>query len=244
MTPLILLPGILMPAAPRYEALLAALGNAAATVLKDLEVYRSTSGASGNYSLEHELGGLARAADAAGFERFHLYGHSAGGAVALAFAARNPERVLSLALDEPASDFSVESQTEIRSQFLPLLDLPNEQMMSAFVRSQVGSGVTVPSAREPPPPWMASRPTGIRAFLTALAAVSVSSDFLAPFAGPTYYSYGSLTHERWHTMAERLSARLPNFSSERYLGAHHLRTSHVTEPARVAAALTKLWASV
>jgi hypothetical protein len=91
---------------------------------------------------------------------------------------------------------------------------------------------------------MASRPTGIRAFLTALAAVSVSSDFLAPFAGPTYYSYGSLTHERWHTMAERLSARLPNFSSERYLGAHHLRTSHVTEPARVAAALTKLWASV
>ena len=40
MTPLILLPGILMPAAPRYEALLAALGNAAAAVLKDLEVYR------------------------------------------------------------------------------------------------------------------------------------------------------------------------------------------------------------
>ena len=30
MTPLILLPGILMPAAPRYEALLAELGNAAA----------------------------------------------------------------------------------------------------------------------------------------------------------------------------------------------------------------------
>ena len=41
--------------------------------------------------------GILRAAEAAGFERFHLVGYSGGGAISAAFAARHPERLLSLA---------------------------------------------------------------------------------------------------------------------------------------------------
>ena len=54
------------------------------------------------YSLATEVAGVARVADEAGFARFHLFGYSGGGAASLAFAARNPERLLSLALAEPA----------------------------------------------------------------------------------------------------------------------------------------------
>ena len=48
------------------------------------------------YELETELAGILRAAEAAGFERFHLVGYSGGGAISTAFAARHPEQLLSL----------------------------------------------------------------------------------------------------------------------------------------------------
>ena len=48
------------------------------------------------WSLDATVDDLGAVADAAGAERFHLVGESLGGTVALAFAARHPERVLSL----------------------------------------------------------------------------------------------------------------------------------------------------
>ena len=48
------------------------------------------------WSLDSTVDDLGAVADAAGAERFHLVGESLGGTVALAFAARHPERVLSL----------------------------------------------------------------------------------------------------------------------------------------------------
>jgi pimeloyl-ACP methyl ester carboxylesterase len=44
--------------------------------------------------------GILREAESAGFERFHLVGYSGGGAISAAFAARFPDRLLSLALLE------------------------------------------------------------------------------------------------------------------------------------------------
>ena len=54
------------------------------------------------YMLSHEVEGVLRASQDAGFERFHLVGFSAGGAASLAVAEACPERLLSLALIEPA----------------------------------------------------------------------------------------------------------------------------------------------
>jgi pimeloyl-ACP methyl ester carboxylesterase len=238
----IFLPGILMPVAPRYAALLAALGDAVRPVLKELEVYGGPTVPPSGYDLASEIAGIDRAARDAGLERFHLYGHSGGGAIALAYTALHGERVLSLAVDEPASDFSSESLQEIRAEFVPLLDRPMDEMMGAFVGKQLRAGTPAGPPPGPPPPWMATRPAGIRAFVTALANCSVPVERLSDFAGPVYYSYGSLSSETWVGMRDRLSKRFALFSSEEYVGASHMRTSHMVDPNRVASALQKHWA--
>jgi pimeloyl-ACP methyl ester carboxylesterase len=90
-----------MPAEPAYAALLGTLGDRADALTKDLEVYSGDQPPPG-YSLATEAEGILREADARGFDRFHLMGYSGGGASSLAFAALHGERLLSLALLEPA----------------------------------------------------------------------------------------------------------------------------------------------
>ena len=96
--PLMLMPGILMPAALRYAPLIDALGADVDARPTDLAVYAGSEPPPA-YSIASEVESLLLAADAAGFERFHLYGHSGGGAVSLAFAVQHPDRLLTLAVD-------------------------------------------------------------------------------------------------------------------------------------------------
>ena len=79
-TQAILLPGAVMPAELAYGALLEALGDDVHAVAKDLEIYADAAPPAG-YTLQHETDGILRTADAAGFDRFHLVGYSAGGAI-------------------------------------------------------------------------------------------------------------------------------------------------------------------
>ena len=67
-----------------------------------------------DYGLDIEVDGIIREAAARSFDRFHLVGYSAGGASSLAFAARYGERLLSLALLEPALAGNVRTQEEKR----------------------------------------------------------------------------------------------------------------------------------
>ena len=97
----VLLPGIVLPAEPAYSALIEVLGDRVDAVAKDLELYVTDEPPMG-YGLALEIDGVLRAADAHGFGRFHLVGYSAGGAASLAFAADHSDRLLSLALLEPA----------------------------------------------------------------------------------------------------------------------------------------------
>jgi pimeloyl-ACP methyl ester carboxylesterase len=239
--PVMFLPGIIMPAVLRYAPLLEALGDAARAMTKELETYKVDTPPPG-YAIECEVEGISRAADAAGFDRFHLYGHSAGGACALAYVAAHPERVLSLALDEPASDFGPEDRSALQKDLDGIAGRPADEMLSAFLQLQLAPGVDPPS-RPPgsPPEWMASRPGGIDAFTGALFRYQHSPELLRAFGRPVYYSYGSLSHPRWSAMRDRLAGIFPDFSSERYEGFHHLETSHQRAPARVAAALRRLW---
>jgi len=238
----IFLPGILMPAALRYERLLDALGEDVDPVVKELEVYRGPSTPPLGYSLEVELAGIGRAADEAGLERFHLYGHSGGGACALAFTASQPDRVLTLAIDEPAIDFGPEDLQEIRDVFLPMLELAPEQQMAAFVQQQMLDGVDPPSRPDgPAPPWMSNRAEGVAAMLRAFLDSAVPIERLGEFDRPAYYSYGTLSNASWERRAERLSTVLPNLTVERYEGRSHMDTSHMAEPDRVARALRRLW---
>src|SRR5205823_6329485 len=143
----ILLPGGVMPADLAYGALLDALGDDVDAIAKDLEVYAGPEPPT-DYTLEYEIDGVLRAAKEAGLDRFHLVGYSAGGASSLAFAASHPERLLSLALMEPAwmgnEGLSPEEQA-VQREFDRIAKLPPDRMMPAFVAKQLAPGV------EPPP---------------------------------------------------------------------------------------------
>ena len=164
----ILLPGSVLPAELAYRSLVAALGSDAEVVAKDLEVY-ATAEAPPDYGLDLEVAGVLRDADAAGWDRFHLVGYSGGGAAALAVAARRPERLSSLALLEPAWagrwDLSPAEQA-IWREYDRLETLPPDRFMRAFMPLNVKPGVELPQPPSgDPPPWLAKRPGGIRAFI-------------------------------------------------------------------------------
>jgi pimeloyl-ACP methyl ester carboxylesterase len=239
--PVVFLPGIIAPAAVRYGPLAERLADVNVLAC-DLAVYDEDEPPS-DYSIDTELAALDRVTGGAGFEKFHVYGHSAGGAVALAYAASLGERLQSLAVDEPASDFTDDGNAVYGWQeFDEALLLPPAESTAAFMRLQVASDVILP---EPPaggpPPWMAKRPAGIRAFISALRAYRVEPAAYAGFASPVYFSHGSRTHPRWEAMQKRLAGLFPDFTGEVFEGLHHLNTSHQAEPDRVVATLKAFW---
>lgn len=248
----ILLPGSVLPAAPAYGALLEALhtrlGDAVQAHAKDLEVYAGPTPPEG-YSLDTEVEGVLRAARELGWDRFHLVGYSGGGAASLAFAAKHPEMLESLALLEPAWagnwGWSPEHR-ELWERYRELEGLDPDAFMAAFVRLGVRPGVTagLPVKGGEQPPWMALRPAGIRAFLATFATYSLDRDALARFDRPVYFALGALSNpDDYGEIADRLSGVFPRFRLEVFAGRHHFDPPHRVEPDRVAASLAALWAS-
>ncbi|GAA2201882.1 alpha/beta hydrolase [Sinomonas flava] len=247
----ILLPGSVLPAAPAYGALLAALrtrlGDAVQAVAKDLEVYSGPTPPR-DYSLDAEVAGVLRTADGLGWDTFHLVGYSGGGASALAVAAKHPERLESLALLEPAWagrwGWSA-AHRALWEQYRQLEGLGPEDFMRRFVRLGVRPGVTagLPTGGGEQPPWMAQRPAGIRAFLATFATYDLDREALARFDRPVYFALGALSNpDDYGEIAERLSAVFPHFRLEVFPGRHHFDPPHRVEPERVAASLAALWA--
>ena len=239
MTVALFLPGIATAARVAFAALLAQLDPAVHAVTKELEVYAGDAPPQG-YDLRAEVDALDRFATERGHHRFHLYGHSIGGAIALAYTARHGDRVASLALNEAATDFSRDDRAVIAAQRLG--ELPDDQRMAEFVRQLVRPGVEIGAPRTAPPtPESAKRPAGLTAAIAAIEAATLDDAPLRAFRRPVYYSYGSLSNARWEAMGARLATVFPDCTVERYEGRHHLDTSHQAEPARVAAALQRLW---
>jgi pimeloyl-ACP methyl ester carboxylesterase len=135
----IFLPGGVMPADLAYGPLLEALGDDVKAIAKDLEVYAGPKPPPG-YTLDDEIAGVLRTAGNAGFDRFHLVGYSGGGASSVAFAAKHPERLLSLALLEPAwlgNDGLSPEEQAVWQEFDRIATLPSKEMMAAFVAIQL-----------------------------------------------------------------------------------------------------------
>ena len=142
----LLLPGIVTPAAVGSAPLLEALGDAVDARAKELEVYRDDEPPP-EYSLALEVEGVLRAADEAGWDRFHLVGYSGGGAVATVMAVTRPERLASLALLEPAwtgRQGQSEAERAAREEFDGLEALPPDALMREFTRAQLAPGVAPP----------------------------------------------------------------------------------------------------
>jgi pimeloyl-ACP methyl ester carboxylesterase len=242
----IMLPGSVLPASLAYPALLDQFGPEVEAVAKELEVYvESTPPA--NYSLDSEVAGIDRVAAERGWDTFHLVGYSGGGASVLAFTARRPARVLSLSLLEPAwagnwDDMS-DAHRALWRRYEELQSLPPDQFMAGFMRLGVRPEVTLaPPPAGPPPPWMAKRPAGIRAFLATFATYDLDRQALRDYTRPVYFALGGLSNpDEYGEIAERLARTFPDFTLEVFPERHHFDPPHRIQPADVAKSLQEVW---
>jgi pimeloyl-ACP methyl ester carboxylesterase len=240
-----MLPGIILPAGPAYGALIPALGSDVEALAKDLDVY-ATPEPPASYGLDTEVAGVLREVDARGWERFHLVGYSGGGAASLALASARPERLASLALLEPAWagrwDLSPAEQ-EVWVEYERLAALPPAQLIPAFAQFGLRPGVAVPAPPPgDPPPWMASRPAGIRAILRAFEQGDLDRESLRRFDRPVYFALGALSNpDQYEEIATRLSGVFPDFELDVYEERHHFAPPHRPEPARLARSLQAHW---
>lgn len=241
----VLLPGSVLPAQPAYGALIEALGPDVDAVAKDLELYDGDKPPP-DWSLDTEIEGVVREADSRGWGTFHLLGYSGGGAAALAFAAKHPRRLISLALLEPAWagswDWS-QAHTQLWKEYEALETLPPEQFMAGFMRLGVKPDVVLPPPPEGgPPPWMAKRPAGIRAFLRDFKSYDLDRARLVGFERPVFFVLGGLSNpDDYGEVAERLSTVFPDFRLEMFPDRHHFDPPHRIEPDRLAGLLREHW---
>jgi pimeloyl-ACP methyl ester carboxylesterase len=241
----ILLPGIVLPAEAAYGALIDALEPEVEAVAKDLEVY-ATPEPPEAYSLELEVAGVLREADARGWGRFHLVGYSGGGAAALACVAAHADRLASLALLEPAWAGTWDLSPAEKAVWLEherLARLPDDEFVPAFMRFGVRPGVSLPTPPSgDPPPWMAKRPAGIRAIERAFENGVIDREALRRFDRPVYFALGSLSNpDHYEEIANRLSGVFRDFELEVFEGRHHFDPPHRAEPERMAGSLKTLW---
>jgi pimeloyl-ACP methyl ester carboxylesterase len=241
----ILLPGSVLPAELAYGSLIKELGAGVDAVAKDLEVY-ATAEPPHDYTLDHEVAGVLRDAEKYGWERFHLAGYSGGGAAALAFAASYPDCLLSLALLEPAWAGNWDLSPEERAlwqEYEQLEKLPPQQFMEAFVRLNLKQGVEPPPPPSgEPPPWMATRPAGIGAFMQTFRTYELDREALARFSRPVYFALGGLSNPgQYEEIANRLARVFPDFELEVFEERHHFDPPHRIEPERLAHSLLSFW---
>ena len=243
----ILLPGGVLPASLAYGSLLEALGPGVHAVAKDLELYAGERPPP-DYGLGTEVAGIARRADAEGFDRFHLVGYSGGGAASLAFAVQYPERLESLALLEAAwagNEGMTPDERRVTRELEATMRLPPAELMPSFVRLGLAEGVSPPPPPPgPPPPWMAQRPAGLAALMRAFSAYELDLDALRRFDRPVYYGLGGLSNPDYYgRQAARLADVFPRYTLGVYEERHHFDPPHRVEPERLATALRRHWAS-
>lgn len=240
----LLLPGGVLPAELAYPAALDALGPEVDARYKELELYATATPPEGDF-LEREVAGVTAFADAAGFDRFHLVGYSAGGASALAFCARHPERLLSLTLNEPGW-IGTEGRSTAETAFMRsverVVSLSPERRMPEFVRIQVAPGVEPPPPPDgPPPPWMSQRVAAMPVFLETSRTAEIDHGALRRFTGPVLYTLGGRSAPVYRAMAERLAGVFPDFTLKEFPERHHFDPPHRAEPIAFASLLLQHW---
>lgn len=242
----LLLPGVVTPAGIAYGEVIRALDARCDILTKELEVY-ADGRPPADFGLGAEVDGILGKVEEAGVERIHLVGFSGGASASLAFAAKYPQRLLSLALVEPPWIGNDGWTAEDRADFAELdrvAALPQAERMAAFRLWHLRSGVpepVAPAPSGPPPAWMAKRPAGVAAFDRAFKTYSLDRQRFRSFSQPVYYAYGSLSRAFFERNAATLGRLFPNFRVEVFEGLWHFNPPHRAEPERFARSLVALW---
>lgn len=242
----VLLPGGILPAELAYADLLDRFEDDVDGRAKELEVYTGPDVPPPHYGFETEMAGIDRVADEAGFDRFHLVGYSAGGAVSLAYALASPDRVWSLTLTEPAwsgTEGRTPEEVEATDRVLATLQLPPAEMLPAFIRAQLEDGVEPPPRpAAPPPAWMRSRPAGTNAIAGAFTRHPYPAARMRTFDRPVLFALGGRSRQAYYgLMAERLRNAFPDFTLALFPDRHHFDPPHRAEPERYARLLEEHW---
>jgi pimeloyl-ACP methyl ester carboxylesterase len=241
--PVVFVPGGVMPVELSYGPLLSEIKDEVIPVLKDLEVYAADTPPA-DYDLGLEVAGIKRAADEAGLGTFHLVGYSGGGAASIAFTAKYPGRLRSLALIEPAwagnKDWTPE-EVAYWQEIDRIMALPPSERMRGFMLLNTGSGQAAPPPSGRQPEWMAKRPAGLDAMTRAFRRYDLDLNALRSFEMPVYLAVGGLSHPVEPRKAERLAGLFPNIHVETYQDRHHFDPPQRAEAARLARSLRELW---
>jgi len=130
------------------------------------------SGDRSSYTVEQMTADIMALVDDLGFERFHLLGHSMGGAVAQEMAIANPQRLLSLTLHDTTNSFAVAGMN-------PALALWRDYRFKV-AESEGMRAVAEFTSPFPPPPHMP--PARLEETKERLAAMSVDA-FIGAWEG-------------------------------------------------------------
>jgi pimeloyl-ACP methyl ester carboxylesterase len=235
-------PGGMMPAAGSFQALLRCLGSDVRPLLRDFELYSHQHVPKG-YSLDSEVEGLRKAADAVRFDTFHLVGYST--CLPMAFVARYPARVRTVALVEPGMiGHGAFAPADMVASHRERTALPPQEQMAAMTRSMLAPGVNPPptlAPAEPPPPWMQQRLRIGPALVQALLDHDLDSDALHRFNGPVLIAVGSFSHPSLVALARLIAETFPNGQLAIYERRHHMDPVHQAEPEQFAVDLRALW---
>ncbi|MBF9035504.1 alpha/beta fold hydrolase [Rhodobacterales bacterium HKCCE2091] len=245
MLPAILLPGIVTAAGLAFAELRPHLAGRD-VIAKDLALY-GPGPLPAPYSFDFEVADLMSAADAAGAERFHLVGFSAGASIAAFAATQVPDRIATLTLIEPPWLGTAEAGPRERTAMAEIgaaLSGPPAQAMAGFNRLMLRPGIELsPPPPGPAPDWMASRPDGIRRLGEAFATGDIASAALAALAMPVLYVVcGDSNPDLFAAMADRAVASNPSIRRVDYPGLSHHNPPQKADPAGFAALLEDHWA--
>lgn len=127
------------------------------------------------YTVDRMADDLEALVDALGLERYHLVGHSMGGAIAQEMALRSPERLLSLTLHATSYSFDLDSALEKDPRISPYL----EYRRRVAETDGMAAVANMPKLAEPPPH---QKPERVVEKDARLAAMSVDA-FLGAWEG-------------------------------------------------------------
>lgn len=192
-----------------------------------------------DYGLPTEVAAIREAAWVRGWDRYHLFGFSAGGTVALAAARGNPA-VRTVAVYEPASigdDDWHPAEVAWRMEFAGVRALPVDHRQAAFRQMLLRDRAGLPPGLGPAPSWD-ERSDALEDMLDRTGFVSRD---LVEISCPTLILSGALSSERFQAAAERLTEVIRGARAVTLAGCSHLAPPHRVAPDRLTAELTGLW---
>ena len=227
----ILLPGIVTPAEIAYGAFMGRFHPDVEPVAKDLEVY-ATPEPPEDYTLDVEVAGVLREADARGWKRFTSSGTRAGAQRLLAVAATIRSGLRALRCSSPPGPETGTSALPRRRSGASSAGSKASRPTSCR-RSRASTSSRCPIPEPPPgdpPPWMARRPAGIRAINSAFQGAPSTAKRSATSIGPSTSRSAPSAIRLVRRDREAVEQRVPGLRARSVRGRHHFDPPHRSSP--------------